>query len=466
MKYLLINTPETENIFGKSKISVALPMNPPVSLASLGAVLLEEKQNVRILDLRISKYPIKDLNNTIKEFCPNYVGLTFTTPLFNEANRIVSHIKKRDKKIKIIAGGAHVSALPYESMKNSEFDIVVVGEGEETIREIAQNKKLSKIKGILHRDNGEIKINKPRELMKDIDNLPFPAWHLFDLSKYKTPRLSCKNNPVGPLETSRGCVYGCVYCSKCIFKKRFRTKSVCRVIKEIEYMLKSGFKEIHIVDDMFSTDLQRAKDICDEIIKRKLKFTWSLINGIRIDRIDEELLRKLKKAGCYRIAFGVESGDEEILKIINKGITISQIKRAFNLANKVGIETVAFCMLGLPEETIQSMQKTIDLMKEIKPTISKTSILLPLPGTPLFELWDKKGIILTKNWEDYSFHASKRVYKHPNLTETEIFDYYKKFWRELLLSPEFLFRRLIRDIKEGELFWDIYYFLKTLKFGW
>lgn len=465
MKHLLINIPEIEDVFGNSKISVALPMLPPMSLAMIGAVLQKEKQNVRILDLRISKNPLEDLNNSIKNFSPDYVGLTFTTPLFGEAKKIASHIKILKKDIKIIVGGPHVSALKSEVFENTEFDIAVIGEGELTISEIAKNKRLNSIDGIIYKEK-EVIINKPRELIKNLDDLPNPAWNLFNLSKYKTPRLSCKNNPVAPLETSRGCVYGCVYCSKCTFKREFRKKSIKKVIREIEYILESGFKEIHILDDMFSTDLQRAKDICDEIINRKLKFTWSLINGIRIDRVDEELLKKLKKSGCYRLAFGVESGDDRVLKIINKDITVEGIKKAFALANKAKIETIAFCMMGLPGETKESMQKTIDLMKEIKPTLPKVSILLPLPGTQLFEEWDRKGLILTKNWEDYSFHSKKRIYKHPNLTDDEIYFYYKKFWKELLLSPEFLLRRLIRDIKEKELFWDIYYFIKTIKFGW
>jgi anaerobic magnesium-protoporphyrin IX monomethyl ester cyclase len=466
MKYLLINTPESENIFKKSKIGLALPMMPPISLASLASVLIEEKQEVQILDLRVSNYPLEDISRVIKGFSPDYVGITFTTPLFKQATKILDYIKKLKKEVIAIAGGPHISALPMETLGNSNFDIGVIGEGERTIKEIAQNKKLSKIKGIVYKSNGKIKVTSPRELIEDIDSLPYPSWHLFDLSLYKTSRLSCRKNPVGPLETSRGCVYGCIYCSKCTFKRKFRKKSVKRVVNEMQFMINSGFREIHIMDDMFSTDLNRAKLICDEIIKQGLKFPWALINGIRVDNVDEELLIKLKDAGCYRIAFGVESGDSEVLKVINKGITLAQIRNAFKISNKTKIETIAFCMLGLPGETKLTMQKTIDLMKEVKPTLPKASIFLPLPATPIFDQWDKENRILTKNWEDYSFHSSKRVYKHPNLTDEEIYIYYNKFWREILLSPEFLFRRIIRDIKSNELIYDVYYFLRSLKFGW
>ncbi|MCW8965335.1 MAG: B12-binding domain-containing radical SAM protein [Candidatus Pacearchaeota archaeon] len=466
MRYLLVNVPETEDLFGEAKISVAVPMLPPMSLASLGAVLLQENKKVKVLDLRLSKSPIKELSSVIKSFLPDYVGLTFTTPLFEEAKKISNHIKELNPKIKIIVGGPHVSALKNKSFDGTSFDIAVFGEGEITLQEICRKKSLSKIKGIIYKSKNKIKTNPPRELIKNLDDLPFPAWELFDLTKYKTPRISCKANPVGPIETSRGCVYGCVYCSKCTFGRNFRVKSSERVIKEIKHMLKSGFKEIHVLDDMFSTDMDRAKDICNKIISNKLKFTWSLINGIRIDRVDEELLIKLKKSGCYRLAFGVETGDQKILTDIQKQTTIQGIKRAFKLANKVGIETIAFCMFALPGETPDSMQKTIDLMKEVKPTLPKVSILLPLPGTPLFEEWDKQGHILTKDWQDYSFHSKNRVYKHPTLSDKEIYIYYKKFWKELLLTPSFLFRRLLRDMRENELFYDIYYFSKTIKFGW
>jgi len=441
-------------------------MLPLAPLATIGTVLLNEGNKVKILDLRVSKFPIKDVTRAIKEFSPEYVGMTFTTPLFPEASKLASYIKKLKKDVIMISGGPHTSAMPIDTLKESEFDIAVFGEGEETIKEISQGKKLNQIEGIAYKIKNAVKMNKPRKLILDLDSLPMPAWHLFDLKKYKTPRISCRQNPVGPLETSRGCVYGCVYCSKCTFGRRFRKKSVGRVIAEIEHMLKAGFKEIHVLDDMFSTDIERAKKICDEIIRRKIKFHWTLINGIRVDRVDEELLTKLKKAGCYRLAFGVESGDSNVLNIIDKKIKLPEIKRAFKIANKVGMETIAFCMLGLPGDTKESMQRTIDLMKEVKPTLPKVSILLPLPATPLFNEWDKQGLILTKNWEDYSFHSTARVYKHPNLTDEEIYVYYKKFWKEILLSPEFLARRIIRDIKTGELFWDAYYFLKTLKLGW
>jgi radical SAM superfamily enzyme YgiQ (UPF0313 family) len=211
--------------------------------------------------------------------------------------------------------------------------------------------------------------------------------------------------------------------------------------------------------------MKRAKEICREIITRKLKLSWSLYNGIRVDKIDKELLELLKKSGCYRISIGVESGNQQILNNIHKGTRIEDIKKVFKLAKEVGIETLGFFMIGLPGETEETMQDTINFALKLK-TLPKLSILMPLPGTPIFEEWDKKGYILSKHWPDYIFHLPHKVYKHPNLDWETINKYYNLFYRKTMLSPGFIWRRLIRGIKNGDLFYDAYYFLKTLKWGW
>jgi radical SAM superfamily enzyme YgiQ (UPF0313 family) len=217
---------------------------------------------------------------------------------------------------------------------------------------------------------------------------------------------------------------------------------------------------------MFSTDKQRAKDICDMIVARGLKFPWNIYNGIRVDSVDQELLHKLKAAGCYRVSFGMESGNQKVLDGIKKGITLQQGREAFAMARKAGLETLGFFMLGLPDDTEETMQETIDFAKSLEPDIPKAGILMPLPGTPLYREWVEKGIVQSFNWEEFVFHAPAKVYKHPNLTYEKVFAFYNKFYKENMLNPRFLFRRLIRDIKTGELPWDIYYFIKTMRYGW
>ena len=466
-KILFICLPSTLDVFKESKISVVVPLIPLISLAQLSAVSREAGYNPYVLDLSVKKKEsVKErIITAIKDINPEYCGITFTTPLSEEAESIAKFIKTVNPGIKIISGGAHSTIMPLEVLKGS-FDIAVIGEGEITLKEILQRKPLKNIKGIAYKINSEIKLNPPRELVKDLDSLPMPDYSVFNIKDYHTPRVNCRKNPVAAMETSRGCVYGCVYCNKKVFGRIFRMKSVKRTVDEMEHILRFGFNEIHIWDDGFSTNLERAKEICREILRRRLDITWNIYNGIRVDRIDKELLVLLKKSGCYRVSIGVESGNQTILDRINKGTKLEDIKRVFKLANEVGIETIAFCMIGLPDETEETMQQTIDLVLEIKPTLSKLSILMPLPGTPIFEEWSKSGNIISKHWPDYVFHLPGKVYNHPNLSWETINKYYALFYKRVMLNPEFLFKRFARDIKNGELFIDGYYFLKTLKWGW
>jgi len=466
-KILFICLPSTLDVFKESKISVVIPLIPLVSIAQLASISREENYTPLVLDLSVRrKTPVKlRIERIMKKVKPEFCGITFTTPLCEEAEAMAKFIKKIDPHTKIIAGGPHATIMPKEMLKGS-FDIIVIGEGEITLKEILSGKSLEKIDGLAFKSGSEIVVNKPRKLIADLDDLPLPDYSIFNNKDYFTPRINCKKNPVAAMETSRGCIYGCVFCSKKVFGRCFRGKSPKRVVDEMEHILSFGYKEIHIWDDGFSTDLKRAKEICREIMKRNLKMPWNLYNGLRVNRIDKELLILLKKSGCYRISVGVESGTQKILDNINKGIKLEDTRKAFKLAREVGIETIAFCMIGLPGETEETMKKTIDFILEIKPTISKLSILMPLPGTPIFEEWDKKGYIISKNWKDYIFHLPQKVYNHPNLDWNTINKYYNLFYRKVMLNPRFLFSRLVRGIKKGELFIDVYYFLKTLKWGW
>lgn len=448
--------------FNNSKIKIAVPQVPSLTLASLAAPLLKAGHYVKILDLSIKN----NLPGTLKNFNPDYVGITSTTFLFNEVIKISELVKKHNKNIKIIIGGSHPSALPKKCLKDSKADIVMIGEGDYRLLSIVNGKNLKQIEGIYYKKANKILYNKYKGQIEDLNSLPFPAWELFDLSKYKSPKLTAKKSPVGPIETSRGCIFNCKYCNKSVFGRKFRTKSINRVVDEMAYMLNIGFKEIYVYDDCFTIDIKRAKKICDEIIRRKLKFNWNLCNGIRVDTVDKELFKKMKQAGCYRISFGIESGEQKILDRINKGITLKQIKKSIKLAKKAGIETLGFFMIGLPGDTIKSMEKTIKLAKELEVDIPKVGIMIPFPGTPIYDELNKGGVIKSKNWDYYNYHNPSKIYNHELLNWNIIKEYYNKFYRKTYLNFGFIFRRFLRGLKTGELPYDIYYFLKTLKYGW
>ncbi|MFQ5531569.1 MAG: B12-binding domain-containing radical SAM protein, partial [Candidatus Nanoarchaeia archaeon] len=326
-----------------------------------------------------------------------------------------------------------------------------------------KNKKnYKKIKGICYKDdNGETHRTSIRPLLENLDELPLPAWHLYDLSKYKASRISAKGSPVGPVETSRGCVYKCTYCNKSVYGTAFRSKSVKRVVEEYLYLKKSGFKEIHVWDDMFTTDIPRAKAICDELAKIKFDIPWALTCGIRVNNVDQELFFKLKKAGCHAVYFGVESGDQGILNAVQKRIKPEQAKKAIELANNAGLETITFFMLGLPGETKESIENSINFAIEVNPLYAKTTILTPYPGTAIYNEFDNEGLILTKDWSKYNFHAPSKTFNHPNLTWDELDYYYKKFYRKFYFRRKYILKRLKWNLKEKFLFWDIYYAAKT-----
>lgn len=459
-KILLIN-PSMEEIYENSYVKDSVPNFPPLNLLTLAGGLLDGSHQCKIIDLNM--IPLNriydELKKTIQDFNPEVFGITFASALYSQCMQTISIIKKIVPDALIIAGGAHASSDATSTLKDTKIDIAVMGEGDFTIQEILSGKPLKDILGIAYKEDTKIIINPPRPFLNDLDTLPYPAYHLLDIQKYKVPHTLCKENPVASIETSRGCVWGCVYCNKSVFGRNFRVKSAERTVEEIKKLIDFGFKEFHINDDMFTTQIDRAKKVCQLMIDNNLKIHWNCANGIRVDRVDDELFPLMKAAGCYRVSFGVESGNQEILNNIDKSQTLDQIRNAFRLAKKAGIETNGFFMFGLPGEKEEHLKQTIKFAKELKPDIAKFDIMIPLPSTPIYKEWEGKYII-TKKWDDYGFHKGEAVYNHPNLSWKTLKKYYTKAYRSFYLDPRYISRRIIRSIKNGVILDDIRLFFK------
>jgi radical SAM superfamily enzyme YgiQ (UPF0313 family) len=286
--------------------------------------------------------------------------------------------------------------------------------------------------------------------------LPFPEYSLFEIENYMIAPAIARKNPVAWVETSRGCVYNCIFCNKSSFGKTFRVKSPERVVEEFLRIIDYGFKEIYIADDGFTTDMDRAKKICDLLIKKGVHIGWSTFNGVRADRLDLELLEKMKEAGCYRIYLGIESGSQKILDRIKKGININQVEDAVNWCKKVGIEVGGLFMLGLPGDSEETMQETIYFAKKLNLELAKAAIAIPLPSTEMFNELEEKGLIKTYDWKNYNYHSiPSLIYNHQSLSWPVVEKYYNKFYREVYLRPEVIKNKLKNSIKNRTLLSDI-----------
>ncbi len=449
-KILFFNPPSRKTAYLQTNVRVGTPSYPNLTLATLAGHLVKE-YDVRIVDLDFTNDTWKTLSEAINDFHPDIVASSIKTPVYQVVRELMTSVKKIYPAVKTIVGGVHVTALPEEAAATGCFDIIVMGEGDLVLPELLKGKLPD-----------ETKIIQPRPLITDLNAMPFPAWHLFDLKKYKNSRLSSRANPVGHIETSRGCGYRCNFCSKLTFGTAYRVKSPKRVVDEMEYMLKCGFREIHIADDSFTQDINRAKAVCEEIIRRGLKFPWSLINGVRVNLVDEEFFRLAKKAGLWQAGFGIETGDQKVLDRVNKQINLDQIRKAVLAADKAGVDSFGFFIFGLAGETEESMKKTIQFAKTLPLSIAKFDICIPYPGTAYYRELSDKGQILSRDWSNYVVHQiEKPLFKHENLDWPVIGHYYKRAFREYYLRPSYILRRFWRDIKRGDLFYDLWYFLKS-----
>jgi radical SAM superfamily enzyme YgiQ (UPF0313 family) len=222
-----------------------------------------------------------------------------------------------------------------------------------------------------------------------------------------------------------------------------------------------GFREIHIIDDVFTTNMKRAKKICDLLIESNVNIGWSPVTGIRVDRVDFELLDKMRQAGCYRVYFGIESGNQEILNKIKKGITLEQVINAVEAAKKAKLEVAGFFMIGLPGDTVETMQETIKFAKSLDLDLVKASITIPFPATEMFNELNEKGLIKTHDWEKFKFYSiPSTIYDHQNLSWATIEKYYLKFYREIYLSPQFIFKRIKSSIVNKTFIDDLKIFIQ------
>ncbi len=461
MRVLLINP--------RFQLPIDTRTTPHLGIAYLAAVSERRGDEVAVFDQDVEEVRLTDF---VREYRPDIVGIGTNTPQVKQGWLCAREVKGVLPNVVVVQGGPHVSALPEESAARAEIDIVVRGEGEDTwidlcnilekvkadnpsfkARELLDpaNKILDKVLGITYQTaDGKIRHTHERPAVANLDALPFPAYKYFKMDRYSSlqPAMdSIERGKSFSMMTSRGCPYRCTFCSQSVMAEKWRARSPENVVAEWHHLVDEwGAQEIGILDDSANIDRKRLRALGELLIKEGLNHVpWIMINGIRANLADEDLLGLMKRAGCKRVAFGVETGDEDILDSIDKRVTHEQIRQAFKNAKKVGLETVGFFIIGLPGDTEETMEKTIRFACELDPLVANFSMMTPYPGTKVWEQVHRNGgRMLVKDWQDYVFFEGKARYEMGDTTAEAQERKWKEAYRRFYLRPHRIVMTLLR----------------------
>jgi len=421
---------------------------PPISLLEVASVVKNEGHDITLLDAAITQTPITKVKKIAKNY--NFVVILTSTMSIDEDAKILSSLKKTNPKLKTIVFGGHPTSMPKYTLTRSGIDIIIRCEAEYIIRDLinASAKKdnsWKKVKGIGFKQGRKIIINPPYPLIENLDELPHPDRTMLPKNvDYFNPVV--KRMPYTTIFTSRGCPGRCTFCASPIFYgRKIRYRSSKSVLTELEKISKLGYKEVFIRDEIFTVNRKRVIDICKGIIKKKLDLTW--IASSRIDTIDKSLMKIMKKAGCHLIRLGAESGVQEILNNVKKGIKITQTKKVFKDAHLVGIDTHAHLMVGMPGDTDSTIKETVRFVKEIDPTIATFGICTPYPGTELFDYVAKKHPEIADGSKASLSNLHTQAFYNESFTslnKEELAKLLKYAYRSFYLRPSYIARWLTR----------------------
>jgi len=432
----------------------------PAGLAMLSSVLEKAGYSVKIIDIFVQKINKEELEHVLKIHQPKMVGIGGTTDNRFNSFELAKLVKQINENIVVIYGGVHASFTAQDTLENiKDIDIIVRREAENTILElvdtIEKNKLLSNVKGISYREGDKIIHTKEREFIRDLDQLPFPAWHLLPLEEYDY-KLDFKDIKPGLVMTTRGCPQRCAFCSASFYWGLcYRTRSAENVVDEIEWLIdKYNIKGIRFEDDTLTLNRRHIESLCDELVKRKIELPWSC--EVRVNTVDKTLLQKMQKAGCYRIGFGVESVSPRVLEVIDKKITMDQVRNVIKITKEIRIYAKAYFMLGLPTETYEEALTTIKFVRAHKEDISMPIVCngtTIYPGT-LVEKFAKEQGYLPKDFSwAKPYHNAKNLeiarspctpnLIQPQLGYKELKDLKYELYIENFTSPKEVFKRIL-----------------------
>jgi anaerobic magnesium-protoporphyrin IX monomethyl ester cyclase len=413
----------------------------PIGLAYLAAVLEENGYEVTVIDCPALEIDLKQLKTKLASINPDVVGVTSMTPTIQSALLSAATAKEACPDAMVVLGGPHATFMD-EQVLNEEaaVDVVVRGEGEETLLELAKTvsnpKGLNRIQGITFRNNGQTVRTPTRPFIKNLDELPRPAYKHFPLEKYRL-----FGRRMLPILTSRGCPSQCSFCTTArMFGKAFRARNPKNIVDELAWLRDvHGADAFSFYDDTFTLDKKRALKICEEIRNREIGLPWDC--QTRVSVVSEEILRKMREANCQQVFFGVESGCQKILDAVHKGTTVEQNERAIRLAKDAGLFVSVSVMIGYPGETKEMLKQTIDLVKKTEPDDVYICVATPYPGTELRRVVEQMGWEMSNDWGQYD--TITPVFANPNLSAEEVRKLRTSFYNSFY-SPKYVLRHLFK----------------------
>ena len=451
MRILLINPPYFRCGGLKGVGGAMIPLN----LCYLAAYGRQEHPDAQfnILDAEANDLCLEEVLSKTNKFKPDLIGITTTTSVFNSIIGLCKLLKESLPNIPIVLGGPHVSALPESSLSETGADFVVIGEGEITFAELiaalkSNRKDFASIDGLAFLDqNHNVWRTQPRQLIEDLDVLPFPARDLVDNKLYSPPptkRVSLGINTM--ISTSRGCPFNCGFCSfQVVWGRKTRVRSSQSVVSEIrECIQKINVTSINFADEYFTAQKKRVLGICNLLRQEGLIVPW--VCSSRAAGLDRETLASMKSAGCHEISFGVESGNLEILKLMDKKLDLAEAERVIRLTQSLGITTHASYVLGYPGETVETIKDTIRFAKRLNTDVAAFFIASPLPGSRLYQEALEKGFVRPDStWLDYSLLSNQpSVLETPDLSATTLRHWHRIALRSYYFRPRYFLAKIAR----------------------
>jgi len=432
MKILLIAPPLLARFTSVSTL-------PPLGLASIAAVLEKNGFETRIIDVSAEEASENDIITEVGNYRPDIIGISSTTPAYPFAKGIMKRIKEEFPENLVVIGGVHPTFMPEQALQDG-FDFAFKGEGEHTFLRFCQEYDRT-------RNRDGMQAGTQTDPIENLDELPFPAYHLLPFQKYQKfmPPSISRRKPWVAYCSSRGCPFGCIFCSVTKFWGNvWRGHSPKRMADDIERLIKEyKIRSVNFVDDNFTFNRGRILEFCRLVKERGMRFEWSC--SCRVDQVDEELLKEMKSAGCWRIGFGVESGDPEVLKWYGKGITVEKARIAFKLCKETGISVFGFFIMGAPPETEESLKMTLKLALELDPDIMGLGFLTPFPGSRLWCYVQENSLLLEKNLD--SFDQVYPVIK-TGIPPEKLIEYSKKMYHDFYYRPSYVLRQVRRNLRD------------------